>query len=184
MLIVNGLPGTGKTTLAKRLAADTALPVFSRDGIYETLYDALECDSQGLPPLLGSAAYALLYSVAGSVLAAGQPAIIEGFFGRPALRTAELLHMRQMCDFSPFQIMCKADGRILLERFLARAGTAGRHSSHQDMRWIAQNEELILVGHLPPLALGGQIVEIDTTTPHSFDYTDLLQRVRAALLNY
>ena len=42
LIIVNGLPGTGKTTLARRLAADLGLPTFSRDGLYETLYDALE----------------------------------------------------------------------------------------------------------------------------------------------
>ena len=35
LIIVNGLPGTGKTTLARRLAADLHLPVFSRDGMYE-----------------------------------------------------------------------------------------------------------------------------------------------------
>src|SRR5260370_568406 len=28
---------------------------------------------------------------------------------------------------------------------------------------------------------GGELVEIDTTTPHSFDYADLLQRVHATL---
>lgn len=181
LLIVNGLPGAGKTTLAKRLAADVALPVFSRDGIYETLYDALECRSHRLPSLLGSAAFALLYSVTGSVLASGQSAIVEGFFGRSALRTAELLRMRQTCEFTPFQILCRANGRVLLERFLARAGTEERHSSHQDMEWIAQNEEILAQGHLAPLALGGQVVEIDTTTLYSFDYAGLLQRVRAAL---
>jgi predicted kinase len=183
LLIVNGLPGSGKTTLARRLAADMTLPVFSRDGIYETLYDALDCRSQGLPASLGSAAFTLLYSVTGSVLAAGQSVIVEGFFGRSALRTAELLHVRQTHEFTPFQVLCRADGRVLLERFLARAGTDARHSSHQDMEWIAQNEELLVQGHLPPLALGGQVVEIDTTTPQSFDYAALLQRARAALLN-
>ncbi len=182
LIIVNGLPGTGKTTLARRLATDTGLPYFSRDGIYETLYDALECRARGLPPSLGSAAFTLLYSVTGAVLAAGQSLIIEGCFGRSALRTAELLRIRQACEFMPFQIVCRADGRVLLERFLARAGTEERHSSHQDLEWIAQNEEILAQGQLAPLALGGQVVEIDTTTPRSFDYAGLLQHVRAALL--
>ena len=44
LIIVNGLPGSGKTTLAKRLGEDARLPVFSRDGIYETLVDALTGD--------------------------------------------------------------------------------------------------------------------------------------------
>ncbi len=181
LILINGLPGTGKTTLARRLAADVELPTFSRDGMYETLYDALDCRSNGLPSLLGSATFTFLYYITGSVLAAGQSIIVEGFFGRPALRTAEFLHLQHTYDFEPFQILCKADGRVLLARFLARAGTEERHTSHQDLEWIKQNKEQLLQGHLPPLALGGQLVEIDTTSSHSFDYAGLLQQVRATL---
>ncbi|MDQ2717928.1 MAG: ATP-binding protein [Chloroflexota bacterium] len=181
LTIVNGLPGVGKTTLARRLAADVPLPVFSRDGLYETLYDALECHSNGLPPLLGSATFALLYSVVSSVLAAGQSVIVEGFFGRPELRTAEFLYLQRMYDFEVLQILCQAEGTVLLERFLARVDTATRHAGHSDLQWLEQNKERLLQGHLAPLALGGQLVEIDTTTPDSFEYAGLLQRVRAAL---
>ncbi len=183
LILVNGFPGTGKTTLARQLAADVHLPIFSRDGLYETLYDVLECRSNGLPPLLGSAAFALLYHVTGSVLAAGHSLIIEQFFGRPELRTAEFLHLQHAYDFEPFQILCRTDGRVLLERFLARAGTKERHASHQDQEWLERNKERLLQGQLPPLALDGHIVEINTTTPHSFNYADLLHQVRVALGN-
>ena len=103
-------------------------------------------------------------------------------FKRKVIRSAEFLHLQHAYDFEPFQILCKADGRVLLERFLARAGTVERHAGHPDLEWIEQNKERILQGHLTPLALGGQVVEIDTTTPHSFDYADVLQHLHAALL--
>lgn len=181
VIIVNGLPGSGKTTLARRLAEDVRLPVFARDGIYEILYDALDCQSNGSLPSLGSAAFALLYYSAGLVLAAGRSLIIEGFFGRPELRSAEFLRLQQAYDFEPLQILCNADGNVLLERFLARVETKERHASHQDLEWLAQSKERLLQGQLTPLALAGQVIEIDTTTVDSFDYAELLQRVRAAL---
>jgi predicted kinase len=181
LIIVNGLPGSGKTTLAKRLAQDVSLPVFSRDSIYETLFDALAGNSNGLSPLIGSASFSLLYYTVSSVLAAGQALIVEGFFGRPDLRTAEFVELQRPYDFEPFQILCKADGLVLLERFLSRAGSADRHAGHADMEWLEANKERLISGLLPPLALAGQLVEIDTTTPDSFDYDALLQQVHAAL---
>jgi predicted kinase len=183
VIIVNGLPGTGKTTLAKRLAVDAQLPVLHRDGIYETLYDALACQTHGSPPLLGPATFTMLHYVAGSLLAVGQSVIIEGFFGLPEVGRAEFLQLQQAHDFEPFQIQCKTDGRVLLERFLARAGSAERHICHRDLEFVERNKERMLQGDHTPLALGGQVVEIDTTTPHSFDYADVLQQVRLALLS-
>lgn len=183
VIIVNGLPGTGKTTLAKQLAKDTKLPVFYRDGLYETLYDALDCQTHGRPPLLGAAVFTLLHYVAGSVLAAGQSLIIEGFFGLTEIGTAEFLQLQQAYDFEPFQIQCRTEGRTLLQRLLARAESTERHICHRDLEFVERSKERVLQGYLAPLALDGQIIEVDTTAYHSFDYADVLQRVRLALLN-
>jgi predicted kinase len=181
LIIVNGLPGTGKTTLAGRLAADTGVPVFSRDGLYETLYDALACSTGGLPSPLGDAAFALLYSVVGSVLAAGQPIVVEGFFGRLDVRRAEFLRLQQLHEFEPIEILCKADGQVLMQRFLARIASGERHRGHLDREWLEHNEARLLNGQLAPLAIGPQIIEVDTSTPQSFSYGDVLQQIQAVL---
>ena len=157
------------------------LSAFSRDGLYETLYDALESSTAGPPPGLGAAAYALLYDVVGVALAAGRSVIVEGFFGRPDVRRAEFLRLRERHDFEPFEILCKADGQALMQRFLARMASGTRHRGHLDREWLDHNEARLLGGQLTPLAIGRQIIEIDTTTPESFAYADILRHVQAAL---
>lgn len=182
LIIVNGLPGTGKTTLARRLAADLGFPIFSRDGLYESLYDALDGSTAATPPSsLGAAAYALLYEVAGAVLAAGHPVIVEGFFGRRDVRRGELLRLQERHDFEPLEILCTADGQVLMQRFLARMASGERHRGHLDREWLQHNEARLLGGQLAPLAIGRQVIEIDTTTAHSFAYADVLRHVQAAL---
>ncbi|MCR8630398.1 AAA family ATPase [Paenibacillus radicis (ex Xue et al. 2023)] len=178
LVIINGLPGSGKTTLGKWLAVEARLPHFSRDGIYETLYDSLDCRMAGIPPQLGAASFAFLYSVAGNLLAAGQSLVVEGFFGKPELRTAEFLQLQQKHDFKPIQILCQADGQVLLERYLTRAGRADRHEGHQDLEWLEHNRERLLQGMLPPLTLDGPIVNLDTTDPGSIDYAAVLEVIR------
>lgn len=95
VVLVNGLPGAGKTTLARPLAAALGLPLFSKDRIKEALADTLEAApglsarqwSARLDEAAGESLWALLAD-------AGRGAVLDGFW--PAeLRDVVAVRVRQ-----------------------------------------------------------------------------------------
>ena len=47
LIIINGAPCTGKTTLGRKLAKQLRLPFLSKDGIKEVLFDTLGWEDGG-----------------------------------------------------------------------------------------------------------------------------------------
>jgi 2-phosphoglycerate kinase len=64
VVLVGGPPASGKTTLAGRLASELGLPLIAKDGLKETLLDAVEGDVDlRRSQTLGRAAFALVWHV-------------------------------------------------------------------------------------------------------------------------
>ena len=82
LVLVSGAPGSGKTTLAARLATDLRLPLLTKDAIKEALLDAVAAPGRARPRELGAAAFAVLYAVVGRLLDADVGAVVEGNFRR------------------------------------------------------------------------------------------------------
>ncbi|GCE07310.1 AAA family ATPase [Dictyobacter aurantiacus] len=181
LIIINGLPGAGKTTLAKRLGRDLALPVLCRDEIVETLFDALDCPTHGRPSTLGNAGFQLLHYCAGQILSTGQDLIVEASMMNATLASGEFLQLQRVHDFRPLQVSCYASGDLLRQRFLRRAGSSERHICHRDLEFVALNGARFVAGRCEPLELDGPFIEFDTSDPQSYDYAGLLSTLRAAL---
>lgn len=59
LIIVSGAPGTGKTTLARRLSERLSMFLLTRDDLKETLGDSLPSSSVSGSRALGRAAFRL-----------------------------------------------------------------------------------------------------------------------------
>src|SRR5450755_1224972 len=69
-LLITGLPGTGKSTLGRRLALRYRVPLLSKDLIKEPLLNVLDAQSAAHSRLLSDASFAALFAVARELLAA------------------------------------------------------------------------------------------------------------------
>lgn len=163
-VVVSGLPGSGKTTLAAPLAAGLGVPLFSKDHIKEMLADNL-----GLAPLselYGRAAVQVMLGLA----ARAPEVVLESFFW-PGLSEPELVALRRPL----VQVHCRCDPALARTRFEDRVRTRQRHQVH---RAVDDWEQFSATGGL--LDLPGPLLVVDTTAP--LDTAMVVARVADALL--
>ncbi len=166
LIIVNGLPASGKSTLAKRLSDSLQIPYFGKDDFKELLVDSTGLVDLETTRKFGKVSYELQFLVAKRCLSVRTSLIIEGNF---TLGNATELFVQEMksSSFDTYEIQCFAKGDILVERFLSR----DRHQAHTNMsdaEYRAYAEGL-RVEKLPQLGFSNYL-EVDTSLPESIDY--------------
>ncbi|MGE3835041.1 MAG: AAA family ATPase [Acidimicrobiia bacterium] len=177
-VLVTGLPGSGKTTLAGPLATELGLPLVAKDAIKETLFDVLGPGNQGSDDTgpgdlswshrLGLAAIHLQLRLLADAAA---PLLVECAF-LPGVSEAELAGL----GHGYVQVHCRCPFEMARSRYLARRPS--RHPGHGDDRFEAADFDRF-AAYEPPLALPGPVVAVDTTGP--VDVEDVAARVRRAL---
>jgi predicted kinase len=170
LLVVTGMPASGKTTLARGLAAELQLPLVTKDDIKERLYDELGTGEVEWSRRLGAAAYGLILDFCRELLAAGRSVAAEGnFFSGSQEAQFEALPAHRLV-----QVCCAAP----LEVLLARYGERARHPGHLDIERVGELRKRLDADMHGPLALEGELIEVDTSAP--VDVKALAKRVQAA----
>ena len=175
LLIVLGPPATGKTTLARRLAADLSLPLMTKDTIKEMLYETLGCEDVEESRRLGYASIMLLLQFAEAQVAARRSCVIECNF-RARWNTEHFLALKERHPYEPVQVLCRADYPVLADRIRRRAETGERHPGHLDA--VREFDAEMLRDQCEPLAIGGRVIEVDTTDFEAVDYEGVLAEIR------
>jgi predicted kinase len=157
VVVVAGIPASGKTTLATALSAQLGWPLISKDVVKEALFDSLGSGDLEWSQRLGRAGHLVMYS-----LGALMPRVIlEAHFQR-GVAEPELLALNRRI----VQVYCRCPVDLAANRYRRRIDDPARHAGHLPEHQSDEVTERWTKDEPTPLAFpNALLIEVDTTGP-------------------
>lgn len=154
LVIVSGLPATGKTTLANALGDSLSWPVFHKDHFKELLFESRVDPAAAVDRTasrdFGKQSMHLLYAIARELIHRGVNCITEAYF-HPELAAPELTPLTSSARV--IQLHCAAADAVMVSRYRARYEAGERHEIHFDATMVGELEQRINSAHRDPIPL-------------------------------
>lgn len=148
VILVNGIPASGKSRLAVELSAYSGWLQLSLDGIKNPFLQRLENVDRPFNRVLGLASYQVIWDIIGGA-PAGSTFIVDAWFG---FQPKEVLqdYLQRAGATQVLEIWCQIDADLAAERFTARLGD--RLPGHVGAEYIPELK--ILAGKARPITSG------------------------------
>jgi glucokinase len=158
LVLVNGVPASGKSTVARAVSQVRGWPLLALDTVKEALFAHLGTGDRDYNRLLGKASYQAIFAAIGD-FPDGATAVVDAWFG---FQPAEILqgHLARAGAGKVVEVWCHAPAEIIGERYRARLGE--RHAGHLGEAYVPELIEL--AGRARPLG-SFPLFEVDTTSP-------------------
>jgi adenylate kinase family enzyme len=157
IILLQGPPCSGKSTIARKLSNDLDFLHISKDDLLETFFDSIEGNK---PNWLESASNNLLLKIIDKVTSNNSHIIIESNFNKEAT-VARLEYSLEGKNIKVIEIFLTASTETLLERFKARADSGGRHPEHSDENKYDDLEKY-LSSKPRPISFSKIVIEVNT----------------------
>jgi predicted kinase len=173
-VLVSGLPGSGKTTLAHQIGSALSLPVIDKDDILDRLFDSKGVGDASWRRKLSRESDEILQREA----TASNGAILASFWHLPGMQTDSGTPTDWINSllYQVITVHCECDIKTAAERFLQRK----RHHGHLDQnssyeQLVANFEQL---NRLKPMIIGERII---VNTSRKTNLEPLVQQIRKHL---
>ena len=127
IILIAGIPASGKTTYGRHIAEKLNIPFICKDTIKENLHNAIKWDTsvRANSKLYGLASYNVFYSIIDSLMKAGVSLVAESNFGPASVDM--LLPIIECHGYRAITVLMDADLAVLNKRFHDRDITDERH---------------------------------------------------------
>ncbi|OWV86847.1 ROK family protein [Rhizobium sp. R693] len=162
LVMVNGVPASGKSRVAHSLAERTGWPILALDTIKNPFLELIEGVDRPFNRVLGRASYKSIFSIIKDS-APGSTFIVDAWFG---FQPIEVLkgHIALSGVTETVEVWCHAPPEVIGDRYMQRSSE--RLPGHPGPAYVPELIEL--AARAEPSRLG-PVLDVDTTTPTEID---------------
>lgn len=193
LIILAGMPATGKSTVAGALSAAFGYPVLEKDEIKEVLFDTLGFENYPQKRKLDMAATGVLLQVLEAMLKAGTSLIAVNNFDEA--ETQKVCALIERYEPNCVTVFLNGEPQALYERYVQRDKLHLRHLGHvlqeryppregDSLDYTMTRDEFdtkFFKRGMDKFRCPGPRIDLDMTDPASLDVEELIRRLRNIL---
>jgi predicted kinase len=168
VVLVTGVPGSGKTTLGREVARAVGVPLFSLDVVKEAIFDSVDVQNENSGMRLREAGLSVITAL---IPDCPLGAIVDLWVDPRRDRTTVRRVFEKVEARPILEIVCDVPGEVAVERYASRR----RHAAHKPPDTATLDRIRDAARILTPLEIGPAL-RLDTSGP--VDLASVIQWVR------